>query len=304
MKKIEGLIAAPFSPMKSNGDINYSQIGPYADLLHRNGVAGGFVCGSTGECASLSVEERLHIVEGWIKESPKDFKVIVCAGSNALPDVKRILVHAQKNGAHAAALMTPYYFKPGSISALVEFCADAAQAAPELPVYYYHIPVMTGSPFAMRDFLERASERIPNLAGIKFTHENLMDYSECVELMDGKYDVLFGRDEMLLSALPLGARGAIGSTFNFAAPLYLRLIDSFKKGDMDSARKAQIQSHKLLRALFSLGVAPGAVFKAVMAEIGLDCGDARLPLPRLDAETKAHLVKGLTDCSFHEFRCR
>ncbi len=304
MEKIEGLIAAPFTPFDAKGEVNVKMAGPYAALLARNGVAGAFVCGTTGEGHSLSLEERLKLAEAWIEEAPKGFKVMVHAGANALPDVKAILRHAKKSGAHSAALLAPSYFKAGNVSALVDYCQEAASAAPELPVYYYHIPSMTGCAFAMREFLELADGRIPNLAGVKFTYENVMDYSECLELMGGKYEMLFGRDEMLLCALPLGAKGAIGSTFNFAAPLYVRMIEAWKAGDLGTAKELQVKSHRMLRALFGIGSSPLSTFKAIMKELGADCGEPRLPLPRLRPEQKEALLKALAEIGFESFRCR
>jgi len=304
MDRIEGLIAAPFTPFKADGEIDFSKAGPYAELLARNGVVGGFVCGSSGEGQSLSLEERLKLAEAWIKEAPKGFKVIVHAGANALPDVKAILRHALKTGAHSAALLAPSYFKPSSVAALVSYCAEAAAAAPELPVYYYHIPSMTGANFPMREFLLQAKDLIPNLAGVKYTHENLMDYSECVELMDGRFDMLFGRDEMLLCSLPLGAKGAIGSTFNFAAPLYLKIVAAYDAGDLKKAKELQILSHRMLRAIFEIGKAPLSAIKATMELAGIDCGAPRLPLPSLDAKDKERLRKGLEATGFDSYRCR
>lgn len=76
----------------------------------------------------------------------------------------------------------------------------------------------------MFDFLQAEAPMIPNLAGIKFTNEDFMDYLSCLQFMDGRFDMLWGRDEKMLSALVPGARGAVGSTYNYAAPLYLRLI--------------------------------------------------------------------------------
>src|SRR3954469_8189210 len=120
--------------------------------------------------------------------------------------------------------MAPFFFRPGTVQELVDFMAQVAAAAPALPFYYYHIPSMTGVHIPAAEFLRAAADRIPNLAGVKFTFENLMDYAECVRFSGGRFDVLFGRDEMLLAGLSLGAHGAIGSTYNFAAPVYHRII--------------------------------------------------------------------------------
>ena len=302
--KIEGLIAAPFTPMESDGVINCKMIGPYAELLARNGVAGAFVCGSAGEGNSLSVEERQEVAETWVKESPKGFKVIVHTGANSLPDVKKLLAHAQSIGSFAGGLMAPSYYKPASAKALADYFEDVAKAAPELPLYYYHIPAMSGVKFPMIEFLEAADGRIPNLAGVKYTYEDLMDYSQCLEFKKGKYDLLFGRDEILLCAMTLGAKGAIGSTFNFAAPLYVKMAESFRAGDLATAKKLQLKSHQMIRALFGQGVAALPAQKEVMREIGIECGDARLPFSKLTTEDRRKIQKAMASVNFEEYRCR
>ena len=304
IKKIEGLIAAPFTPMESDGGINFKMIGPYAELLARNGIAGAFVCGSAGEGHSMSVEERMKVGEAWIKESPKGFKVIVHAGANSLPDVKKLLAHAQSAGAFAGGLMAPSYYKPANPKALADYFEEVAKASPELPLYYYNIPSMSGVKFPMIDFLEAVDGRIPNFVGIKYTYEDLMDYSQCLEFKGGKYDLLFGRDEILLCSMTLGAKGAIGSTFNFAAPLYVKIIESYNAGDLATAKKLQLKSHEMIRALFSQDVAALPAQKEVMREIGIDCGDARLPFAKLTTEDRRKIQKAMESTGFEEYRCR
>ncbi len=305
IEKIEGLIAAPFTPFGSDGEINLKAVGPYAELLHRNGMAGAFVCGTSGEGHSMSLEERERVLEAWIKESPKGFKVIAHVGTNSLPDAKRLMAHAQAKGAHAAAFVAPSFFKPANAGALADYCIDIAKAAPELPLYYYNIPCMTGVNVAVIEFLEAIDGKAPNFAGVKYTYENLMDYSQCLEFKGGKYDMLFGRDEILLCALALGAKGAVGSTFNYAAPLYLKLIERYKAGDLEGAKKLQAKSHELIRNLFGQGVASMAAQKEALRLLsGIDCGEARLPFPKITKEGKAKIKKALELARIEEHRCR
>ena len=95
---------------------------------------------------------------------------------------------------------------------------------------------MTGVAIPTAQFLERAAKSIPTLHGVKFTNNDLMTLQECLAL--GEFDIVFGYDELLLAGLALGVKGAVGSTYNFAAPLYRRLIDDFGRGDFAAARSA------------------------------------------------------------------
>src|SRR5207249_3402399 len=109
--------------------------------------------------------------------------------------------HAQEIGAAGIACVGPGFFKPATTADLVAFCRDVAAAAPGLPFYYYHIPSRTGVSVAVAEFLQRAADAIPTLAGAKYSHPDLMDYLCCLRLQNGRFDLLFGLDEMLLPAL-------------------------------------------------------------------------------------------------------
>jgi N-acetylneuraminate lyase len=279
--KTDGLIAAPFTPMHSDCTVNLDAIEQYANRLLYDGVVGAFICGTTGEAMSLTIEERIQVAERWMLKAPKDLRVIVHVGHNAISDCKRLATHAQSIGADSIACMAPFFFKPNSLESLVQWCEHVASAAPNLPFYYYHIPSMTGVTIPVYDFLTVAADRIPNLVGVKFTYEDLEDFGRCLEFDNQRFDVLFGRDERLLAALDVGARGAVGSTYNFAAPLYRSLIDSFLAGDQQIATKHQALAVEMINTLVAGGSSPIATFKWFMKRIGIDCGPARLPLQNL-----------------------
>ncbi len=301
IQRITGLVAAPFTPMDAGGKVRLDVIEPYARFLQRNGVQIAFVCGSSGESMSLSVAERMTVAARWMEVAPAGMRVIVHVGHNSLPDSQALSAHAQKIGAYAIAAVGPSFFKPAKLDALVNFCAEIAAAAPALPFYYYHIPVLSGADFPMIDFLELAEPRIPSLAGIKFTHENLMDYSSCLHAGGGRFDMLFGRDEIFLAALALGARGAVGSTFNYAAPLYLNLIKAFDKKDFQEARLLQQKSIAMISILARCGASFVSASKAVMQMLGVDCGHVRAPLAQINAEQRKKLQADLTAIGFFDF---
>ncbi|NQT85236.1 dihydrodipicolinate synthase family protein, partial [bacterium] len=283
---ITGLVAAPFTPMHADGSIALDKIEAQAHSLAASGVSGGFVCGTTGESLSLSVDERMQVMERWAKVAPDGFHVIAHVGHNSLDACKTLAAHAQSQGVRAMGIMPPCFFRPAGIDGLVDWCAAVADAAPELPLYYYHIPSMTGVDVHVAEFLEAASDRIPSLAGVKFTYEDLLDLSRCIRCQDGRFDILFGRDEILLAGLALGAKGAVGSTYNFAAPIYLEVIAAFEAGDMARARVAQAKAADIIVALLRYGGTNA--FKATMDLIGLDLGPVRPPLvPLTDAQIDA-----------------
>lgn len=285
MEKIKGLIAAPFTPMDANGEVVYDRIPAYFKFLEKNRIEGAFINGSTGEGVSLSQKEKAKITETWAAQKSADSKVkiINLVGGTSYAECIEAAQHSAKTGVDAIAVLAPYYFKPASGEQLAAFVAKIAESVPELAVYFYHIPVLTGCYVSMFDFLKAASPMIPNLVGIKYTHEDFMDFQTCLNFENEKFDMLWGRDENLLSALVLGARGGVGSTFNYAAPLYYQLIEAFDKGDLPQARNLQQLSIDMIRLLGKYGgIATG---KAYMKYVGIDCGEFRLPVKNMSAES-------------------
>ena len=301
MNKFEGLIAAPFTPMDAKGEVLYDQISGYYDFLEKNKIVGAFINGSTGEGVSLSQKEKMKAVEAWTAKSKvqKTVKVINLVGGTSYKECIENAQHSAENGIDAIALLAPYYFKPAGAKQLAEFCALVAEAVPQTPVYFYHIPVLSGCYVNMIDFLQEAAPIIPNLAGIKYTHEDFMDFLSCIHFMDGKFDMMWGRDENMLSALVLGSRSAVGSTFNYAAPLYYQLIEAFDNNDLPKARKLQQMSIDMIRLLGKYGgIATG---KAYMKYVGLDMGQFRLPVKNTWVENYENFTNDVNSLNMQAF---
>ena len=297
IKKTEGLIAAPYTPYNNKGQLKTELIPAYAKYLKKCGVQGVFVNGTTSEGASLTIDERMRCASVWNTFKEEHFKVMIHVGHNSLKVCHKLAEHAQEINADAIGLISPNYFIPENIAALTAFNAEVAKAAPALPYYYYHMPAMTGVNFPMIDFLKLAEEKIPNLAGLKFTHEDLMDMKLCLEYGDRKYDILHGRDEILICGLVLGARGAIGSTYNYMAPLFLRIMTAFKQSDIALANELQMEAIKIIKVLIKYGGAVKAG-KAFMRLVGLDFGNPRLPVLGLSSAEETNLCEELQALRF------
>ncbi len=296
-----GLIAAPFTPFHEDGSLSLETIPGYAGFLKSRGVNTVFICGTTGEGPSLTTVERQQVASAWKQAAADDLSVIVHVGHTSLADARALASHAEEIGATAIAALAPYFFKPPDAEGLVNWCSSLAKAAPKLPFYYYNIPSMTGVAIPGAEFLAAAGSRIPTLAGIKYTYEDLADYEACVQLAEGRFDMLFGRDELLLEAWALGARGAVGSTYNYASPLYLRLIEAVEAGPPDQARSLQDEAIAMIAACNSVGVTHLAASKSVMRMLGVDCGPVRLPLIQPSTAQVADLRAKLEAIGFFEF---
>ncbi|MCB0645863.1 MAG: dihydrodipicolinate synthase family protein [Saprospiraceae bacterium] len=301
-ERLEGLIAAPFTPMHEYGSLNLDIIPDYYKLLKRNKVIGAFINGSTGEGVSQTGEEKKQVIQAWSEATKGDseFKVINLVGGTSLAESVEMASFSEEMGLFGIAYTSPYYFKPATARVLADCCTQVAAAAPNIAFYYYHIPVLTGCNVTMLDLLNTVNGSIPNFAGIKYTHEDFMDFLSCIYQEGGRYDMLWGRDENMLSALALGSFGAVGSTFNYAAPLYLDMIEAFKRGELLKARDLQKRSIDIIRLLGKYGGI--TVGKAYMKLIGLDCGKFRLPLQNMSPEQYESFSKDVAAIGFDELR--
>lgn len=292
--KLEGLVAAVHSPFSGDGSLDLNAVEAQASRLVSTGVAAAFVCGTTGECSSLTTGERIALTDTWARVTRgTSLKLVAHVGSACQTDAVALARAAQKSGAHALSAVAPSYLKPAALDDLIGFMAPVAAAAPGLPFYYYDIPPLTGVSFGMVPFLERASSRIPQLAGIKYSNPDLPQLLECLNHASGAYDILFGIDEALLASLALGVKGAVGSTYNFAAPVFTRLIAAFIRGDLATARVEQSRAIRLIRLLSRHGYMAAA--KHVMALLGAPIGSVRPPLRRLDYDAGASIERELKD---------
>ena len=294
---LHGLVAATHTPFRADGALNLAVVERQAAHLLAHEITLAFIGGSTGESQSLTLDERRQLAVRWLEVSRGTaLRVVVHVGSNCLADARALAAQAEALGALAISALAPSYFKPASLDLLVETCAHIAAAAPRTPFYYYDIPSMTGLNLPAPAFLAQARDRIPTLAGIKFSHADLMAYQLCLQAGDGAFDVPYGTDEWLLAALALGARGAVGSSYNFAAPIYHRLMKAFAAGDLVTARREQFRSVQIIRLLAGYGYMGAA--KAVMGMLGVEVGRARLPLGNPTPEKVVQLRRELDTLGF------
>ena len=275
MKNLKNLIAAVYAPMHDDKSLNLNIIPEYAKFLKGNNIAGAFVNGSTGDFASLTIEERKLIIDAWAQNKSDDFVLINHVGHTSLKGAMELTKHAADKVDVISAL-APYYFKVPNLESLVDYCSKIAACAPDLPFYYYHIPDLSGADFSMLEFLILANDQIPNLKGIKFTKNNLIDYRYCQSFDGGSKNILFGVDEIFLTSLPLGAKGWVGSTYNHLAPLYYAIKRAFENNDMKTAATLQTKAMIFVDTLNKRGGFNGAG-KSFMKILGIDCGPSRFP---------------------------
>jgi len=294
---IKGLLAAPFTPMNPDGSINLNEIENYAETLRREHLQGAFICGTTGEGILLNDEERKNVATEWIKYKSDHFKIIVHVGSPSSSASSLLASHAQKIGADAIAAMGPGFLSPSDVESLIDYCEPIAKSASSLPFYYYHMPFISHVDVPMKEFLVKGAKRIPTLAGLKFTHNNLMEMQQCIALDDGHFEILHGFDETLLAGLALGAVGAVGSTYNYISSCYRNIIKNFEKEELSAARELQLYSVRVVEVLIKYGGGLRAG-KEIMTLKGVNCGPCRAPIKKFTSDERFNLKRDLEEIGF------
>ena len=295
IKKLEGLVAAAHTPFNADGSVNLELIAKQAETLIKQKVTGVYISGTTGEGICCSLAERKAVFDEWVKAAKGKLFLIAHIGALALPDVQELGAYAVKCGMDATSIVPPNFFKPGSIGALVAYLQEALKTSEKLPFYYYHTS-MSGVNFDMQKFHEEADGKIKNLAGIKFNYPDLYMFQRCMRACGGKYDITWGIDEWFAGAVALGAKSAIGSTYNYSAGIYYKIWDAVKAGDLKKAEKGMKQVCDIVDILVQYGGVAGG--KAMMAVWGLDMGGVRLPNVSLSDEAKADCVARLKKIGF------
>ncbi len=276
--KLNGLVAATYTPFHPDSSINLDLIPRMTDHMIDRGVSGFYVCGSTGEGESLSVEERQQVAAAFVSATKHRVPVVIQVGHNSLTSACELAEHAAGIGADAISTLPPTYFKPSTLELLVDSIATITSAAPSLPYYYYHIPRLSGVAFNTVDLLRAAQAKVPSFAGIKFSDFFLAEMMACQEFDNGRFDILFGSDEMILGALATGATGAVGSCYGFAAPLWKQIIAAYGARDMEQAQAWMAKAVRLVNLIASEpGPFHACVKQVIWPLLNFDPGPCRLP---------------------------
>ena len=297
--RLTGLIPAVFSPMHEDGSLNLDIVPILVDHLLAQGASALYINGSTGEGASLTVEERKMMARTYVDAVADRVPTIIQVGHNSLAEARGLAAHADSIGADAISAVPPSYFRPRDLETLIDCLAEITASTQDLPFYYYHIPSVTGVDFDMVELLRLGSQRLPSLVGIKYSKTTVFEMQSCVNLEQGRFNVLFGSDEMLLSGLVGGAHGAVGSTYNYAMPLYQTILKAYRAGDMAEAQRLQGLAAEFIRPIFRFGGNPA--LKAMMNIIGLDCGPTRLPQRTLTPDQVHALRQAMVTLGFFQW---
>jgi 4-hydroxy-tetrahydrodipicolinate synthase len=283
---IRGVLPALITPFTKDNMVDKEGLQQNIDFLIQNGVSGIVPCGTTGESATLSIEEHEHVIEIAIECST--VPVIAGTGSNNTTEALELTRSAMDAGADAALLITPYYNKPNDRGMLAHFMKIANEV--DIPIILYNVPSRTGINLKPEVVAELAKER--NIIGVKEASGNLDQVTRILELtQDEDFEVISGDDGLTLPIMAIGGAGVISVVANVAPKLTVSMVEAFRNGNMEEARRLHLKLAPLIRAVF-LETNPIPIKKAVEL-IGLRAGDLRLPLASMSDDNERKLTNAL-----------
>ena len=291
MSIFKGAAVAIITPFNEDGSINYEEFGRIIDDQIANGTDAIVACGTTGEAATLTHEEHLDVIAFACKHVNKRVPVIAGTGSNCTKTAIYLSQEAQKLGADALLVVTPYYNK-ATQNGLIEHFTMVAESV-DLPIIVYNVPSRTGCN-VLPATLAKLEKSVPNIVAVKEASGSISQVAELAELTYGDdFDIYSGNDDQIVPLLSLGGSGVISVLSNVAPQQTHDICQAFFDGDVKKACELQLKALPLIKALFC-EVNPIPV-KCAMNAIGYKAGPLHRPLTQMEPENFDRLKKAMVE---------
>ncbi len=284
-----GAAVAIITPFKEDGSVNYECFGKIIDDQIAGGTDAIVVCGTTGESAAMPDEEHLAVVEYCVKRVNGRVPVIAGTGTNDTQHCINLSQGAEKLGADALLLVTPYYNKTTQRGLVAHYTKIANSV--NIPIILYNVPSRTGLNIAPETLKELS--KVENIVAVKEASGNISQVAKIAQLCGDDMTIYSGNDDQIVPILSLGGKGVISVLSNVAPKQTHDMVASYLEGDVDTARKLQLEAIELVDALF-IEVNPIPV-KAAMNMLGYEAGDLRMPLCEISDANREVLRKAMED---------
>ena len=285
-----GAAVALVTPMKSNGEVNYEKLDELIEFQIAGKTDAIVACGTTGEASTLSHEEHLNVIRHTVKKVAGRVPVIAGTGSNSTETAIYLSTEAEKAGADALLLVTPYYNK-ATQKGLIEHFVKTAEAV-KIPVILYNVPSRTGcniQPATVKEINRRAA----NVVAIKEASGDISQVAMLASIMDDDFAIYSGNDDQIVPILSLGGLGVISVLSNIAPKETHDIVATYLDGDVKKSAKLQLEAIDVIKSLFC-EVNPIPV-KTALNLMGMNAGPLRLPLTEMEESNVSRLKKSLVD---------
>lgn len=288
MSIFTGAGVAIVTPMHENGEVNYEKLGELLEEQIAAGTDAIIICGTTGEASTLSHEEHLDVIKYAIDKVEKRIPVIAGTGSNCTETAIYLSQEAEKYGADALLLVTPYYNKATQKGLKIHFSAIANSV--KLPIILYNVPGRTGCNILPETAVWLA-ENVENIVAIKEACGNISQVAKLMSLAGDKIDLYSGNDDQIVPIMALGGKGVISVLSNVAPKQTHDIAASYLEGDVKKSCRLQLEAIELIDALFC-EVNPIPV-KTALNLMGKEVGPLRGPLCEMEEKNVERLKKAM-----------
>jgi 4-hydroxy-tetrahydrodipicolinate synthase len=286
----EGAYTAMVTPFDKKGKVDEDGLRENVKFQIKKGINGLVPVGSTGECSTLSYEEHNRVIEVVVDAAKGKVPVLAGTGSNSTWEALMLTKHAKDVGADGALLVVPYYNKPTQAGLYAHFKKLAEEV--DIPQVIYNIPSRTVVNMLPETMAKLA--KLKNIVGVKEASGDIKQVAKIIELTRGEdFSVISGNDSDTLAIMKLGGVGIISVASNIVPDKVVKIVESFRSGDVKTAEKIDRELSPLYKALF-IETNPGPV-KMAMNWMAMAAGEPRLPLVGLEPENQQKLRKVLAD---------
>lgn len=285
----KGCATAIVTPFNENNNIDFDEFKKIVNFQIDNEVNGIVVCGTTGEAATMSAEEKEELIKYCVKVVNKRVPVIAGVGSNNTQNVLLSEQYAQKVGVDGLLIVTPYYNKTTQ-NGIIEHYKIIAQNT-DLPIILYNVPGRTGVDIKPDTYLELS--KIKNIVATKEASGDISKILKIRNLCGDELNIYSGNDDQIIPILSLGGIGVISVLSNVAPQYTTKMIEYYFNKNIQQAENMQIKATKLINSLFK-EVNPIPI-KALMNSFGFKCGKTRLPLIECSEELQKELIYNLKE---------
>lgn len=285
-----GAGVAIVTPMQEDGKVNYDKLGELLEEQIANSTDAIIICGTTGESATLTVEEHLDVIKYTIDKVAKRIPVVAGTGSNCTDTAVELSKEAAEYGADGLLIVTPYYNK-ATQKGLIKHYTTIAEAV-EIPIIMYNVPSRTGCNIQPETAVALA-KNVDNIVAIKEASGNISQIAKLMQLADGCIDLYSGNDDQIVPILSLGGKGVISVLSNVAPQETHEIVQLYMEGKVQESCALQLKVLPLVDELFS-EVNPIPVKKALNL-MGKEVGPLRGPLTEMEEENAKKLAKAMED---------
>lgn len=288
MSIFTGAGVAVVTPFNEDGSINFEEFGRIIDDQIANSTDAIIVCGTTGEASTMTHEEHIETIKYCVEKVAGRVPVVAGTGSNCTREAVDLSKKAEEVGADGLLCVTPYYNK-ATQAGLYEYYKAISDAV-NIPIIMYNVPSRTGTNILPETAVKIAKE-LDNVVAIKEASGNISQVAKLAALADGCLDIYSGNDDQVVPLLSLGGKGVISVWSNVAPKQVHDTCQAFFDGDIETAKKLQLEAMELIGALFC-EINPIPV-KAGMNMLGYNAGSLRAPLSEMTEANKAVLKKAM-----------